>query len=225
MELDELKLHWNEISKESPDSSIERRQLHQMITMQSKTLISNTGRRLRTKARTGGFVGLLTLFFGIATLLFKDDQSSSLDVYFPYPSRYYMMIFMSSFILFIAWYNRQQYLKLIVLEQSSHSIKDALQATISRLHKVMKASILSDTIGAPVIVLWITYIQLYWGSPFIMDTRVLSLSGITLVSIPIIYFVARHGQHNKYGEHLQSLKECLTEIDTIPTKTHSHASN
>ncbi len=222
MELDELKSHWKEISLREQEQSIDRTEIHQMITMQSKSLISSATRRLRTKVRSGTIVGILTLLLGLVTLFVKDDQTSMLDAYIPHATRYYMMTFMSLFILFIAWYNRKQYLKLLVLEQSTTNLREALDSTIQRLNSVMKASVLSDTIGAPIIVLWITYIQLYWGAPFIIDTRVLALVGITIASIPVIYFVARQGQRSKYGSHLHELKQCLSELNTSSFKIESH---
>lgn len=214
MELDELKSHWKDISLSASDHLVHRSEIHEMITMQSQSLIASTGRRLRSKARTSAFVGLLTLVLGIITLSVKANEPSLLDSFVPHHTRYYMMIFMSMFILFIAWFNRKQYLRLRTLEQSPLTIRKALEDTIQRLHSVMKASILSDTIGAPIIVLWITYVQLYWGSPFLLDTRVFTLMGITMISIPVIYFIARQGQRGKYGAHLKELEQCLSELSS-----------
>ncbi len=214
MELDELKSHWKDITQGVSEPLVHPSEIHQMITMQSQSLISAAGRRLRSKSRTSALVGLLTFFMGLLTLLIRADEPSLLDNYVPHHIRYYMMIFMSMFILFISWFNRKQYVMLLSLEQSPLTIKEALQDTIHRLRSVMKASILSDTIGAPIIVLWITYVQLYWGAPFLLDTRVFTLLGITISSVPLIYFIARQGQRSKYGAHLSDLEQCLSELQS-----------
>ncbi|WP_044492985.1 hypothetical protein, partial [Moorena producens] len=151
-------------------------------------------------------------------LFVKAKETSLLDSYVPHHVRYYMMIFMSMFILFIAWFNRQQFHQLQVLETSANNIREALKDTILRLHSVMKASMLSDTIGAPIIVSWITYVQLYWDSAFVWDHRLLILAGITLSSIPIIYFIARQGQYGKYGGHLNELQQCLSELSSAASE-------
>lgn len=224
MELDELKSHWKEISFHSADLSFDKSEIHQMITMQSKTLMSAAQRKLRLKANVGTLIGLFVLILAIASIWFKESHDSLIDGFIPDKTRYYMMVFMSLFILFISWYNRHQYRMLRGLERSSYNMKEALKITTAKLHNVMKASILSDTIGAPVLVFWITYIQLYRTTTFVPDSRLFTLLGITLVSIPIMYFIARIGQQSKYGAHLQALKQCLSELDTSPAKHHEHAS-
>ncbi|MDW3192624.1 MAG: hypothetical protein R8G66_09665 [Cytophagales bacterium] len=214
MELDELKSHWKRLSGEENQRSVHASKIHEMITMRSKSFISSATIKVRNKARAASTVGTLSLVLSLVMLFMKEEGPSFLSEHISNHTLFTMLIFMSFFVLVVAWFNRQQFLKLRALETSASNIREALTDTILRIRSVMRASILSDSIGAPIIVCWITYIQLYWDTGFIWDIRMLSLTVITAFSIPILHLIAKSGQRAKYGTHLTELERCLAELDS-----------
>jgi len=213
MEIDELKAVWKEVNNEEEKGFwVSQRNLQDIMKKKSKSIIAGLVRQLKIKVRGAIIIGLACFILGLTNFLQIEKDHSFIEQYIPKEHWIGIILFASVFILTVAWYTRKRYRELTALEYSSNSVKEVLLTTRKNLMNVMKTSVLSDTIGAPVIATWIVTIRI-GESGFTILEKLGIIAGVLLLTTPLIYVIATYQQRQKYGDFTSELATSIEELE------------
>lgn len=216
MELTDLKSIWKKVvDEQGAKYQLDEQHVRSVIHKKSNATISKVKRELRLKGWMSGAVGILTIILAPVFLFENNDHNYPLDTIFSRLEMSTIMLFVGIILLALFINIIISYKKITTFQRTSDNLKLTIRATIELLKRIVKLGIFSEVISVPFVVTWIAYKKLFQDDGLILDIRLLYLSLIALTVIVLKYHLIKYFQNRKFGPYIDSLQECLDDIDYL----------
>lgn len=218
MEINDLKSIWNETNeqqKTTHEHSIN--DMKKMIGSKSKITIERVRKDLNRKGLYSSILGLSILVYVFDVYFFEKPETHLWHTLSN--SQFSLMAGLMGLIVTIA----SAYMLYVARKINSDgkqmdSLKLSLSSIIKSIQKMMRVSVYSDAIGVPIFVCFIVYIQLFKNQSLMPDLRILVLPILTVIIFWLVRKSTMSFQEGKYGHYINSLEDCLEELEETNEK-------
>ncbi|NAS30276.1 hypothetical protein GTQ40_04785 [Flavobacteriaceae bacterium R38] len=215
MELLELKSIWKKAIKQQVDTpNLTAEEVHMLINKKSNTAISKIKREMKFKIWFMGILGVLGMVMSVI-LLFVGKEEHLLESIFNSVEISVIYFLMSVVIFIFSRRIKTTRDKIREYQRTSLDLKTAIEDVLVLMKKIIKLAVTIAGIMTPFFVVWITYTYLYEERVFVFDIRVLYLLIILIVSHKLFSFLETRVQRKKYGKYIDTLKQCLDELEEV----------
>jgi len=214
MELEALKTIWVKVSEEHQKSySVNEGLIQSMIKQKSNIEIAEIQRTMRTKIVFASLIVLVGIF--IVWSMVNIEDFVVFEQFLSKREGIVVWSFCTILIAIVALFMTYSYRRISQLLSYSLGVKTTLEQTLKIMKEVFLVGTLSDAVGSPIIMVWVAYVQIYEEQNFVPDQRVWFLLAFGLGMGLLAYFLNRRVQRNKFGSYLNSLKDCLRDLENL----------